>query len=158
MIHSIEHPMLTLPRTVIEAIENQAIDAYPNECCGAFLGKERKVSRAIAIPNTAAEEPRRRYFIDPMEYLRVEKEARASDEEFLAIYHSHPDHPARPSQYDLDHAWPGIDYVIAAVTSRGVEDITAWRLDARHTRFEEVRLSCGGRPYRNRRRRRAPIP
>lgn len=128
---------LTLPRSAVETIQRHARETYPNECCGALIGNGRKASVAVPIPNTAAEEPRRRYWIDPMEYLRVEKLARQSGEQLLGIYHSHPDHPARPSRYDLEHAWPNLDYVILAMTERDIGAMTAWRLDAARSRFEQ---------------------
>ncbi len=128
---------LTLPPSIVEQMRSHAREAYPNECCGAILGRDRGATLAIRLANTTDGEPRRRYLIRPDEYLRVERQARERGEQVLGIYHSHPDHPARPSQYDLQYAWPNIDYVIMAVTDRNVEAITAWRLAESQSQFEE---------------------
>ncbi len=128
---------LMLPHNVVDEMRGHARQEYPNECCGALLGKERKVSVAIPLPNATDDGRRRRFLIRPEEYLRVEARAREQGEQLLGIYHSHPDHPARPSQYDLEHAWPNLDYVVVAVTDREIEGITAWRLDEMQRRFDE---------------------
>ncbi len=131
------HHSLTLPQNVVEEMRSHARQAYPNECCGALLGREREASMAIPLPNATDGEPRRRFLIAPEEYLRVERQARERRELLLGIYHSHPNHPARPSQYDLEHAWPNLDYVIMTVTDREVGAMTAWRIDDTHSRFVE---------------------
>ena len=89
--------------------------AYPHECCGALIGRDGVVTEAFALPNTTEEGPRRRFLVRPDDYRAAEARARETGLELLGFYHSHPDHPARPSQYDLDHAWPLFSYVIVSV-------------------------------------------
>ena len=73
----------------------------------------------------------------------AESRASALDGELLGFYHSHPDHPARPSQYDLDHAWPNFAYIIVAVASGQAEAMTVWFLKDDRSSFEEGELQHG---------------
>ena len=102
--------VLTTP--VDAAIRAHGRDTFPHECCGALLGKDGVVREAYALPNTTAEGPRRRFLVRPDDYRVAETRACEAGLDLLGFYHSHPDHPARPSQYDLDHAWPSFSYVI----------------------------------------------
>jgi proteasome lid subunit RPN8/RPN11 len=132
---------LTLGPGVLDAIQAHGRDAYPHECCGALLGKDNVVRRAWPLPNTTDEGPRRRFLVRPQDYRSAE--SRASDEglELVGFYHSHPDHPARPSQYDLDHAWPVFSYVIISVAEGRPGDITSWRLADDRSAFAEELLA-----------------
>ena len=90
-------------------------ETYPHECCGALVGtRRRRHGDACALPNTTEEGPRRRFLVRPSDYRLAEQRRRELGGELLGFYHSHPDHPARPSQYDLDHAWPTFAYVIVS--------------------------------------------
>ncbi len=139
---------LKLPIAQIEAIRQHGSADYPSECCGILLGKAngvvKQVTEVVALKNLrhdpsraqellplddpARETEKNRFLIDPLDQLRVEKDARARGLDVLGYYHSHPDHPARPSLYDRDHAWPWYSYVIIGV-ERGVpKDLTSWLL------------------------------
>src|SRR3970040_1141812 len=97
---------ITLPAPVIGAIESHGREAYPNECCGALIGADGVVRETVALPNTTEEGPRRRFLVRPGDYRSAERQAASRGLELVGFYHSHPDHPARPSQYGLDPAWP----------------------------------------------------
>ena len=131
----------TLGPGVLEAIRDHGAEAYPHECCGALLGRDGTVIEAWALPNTTEEGPRRRFLIRPADYRSAEQRANATGLELLGFYHSHPDHPARPSQYDLDHAWPVFAYVILSVMNEEPGDITSWRLAADRSAFEPESLN-----------------
>ena len=131
----------TLGPGVVEAIRDHGAEAYPHECCGALLGRDGTIVEAWALPNTTEEGPRRRFLIRPADYRSAEQRAKATGQELLGFYHSHPDHPARPSQYDLDHAWPVFVYVILSVMSGQPGDITSWRLAADRSAFEPESLN-----------------
>jgi len=88
------------------AIRRHGEETYPHECCGALIGSGATIAAAVALPNTTEEGPRRRFLVRPSDYRMAEQQASERGGELLGFYHSHPDHPARPSQYDLDHAWP----------------------------------------------------
>ena len=93
---------------VARAIRAHGEETYPHECCGALVGKDGEVTAAVPLANTTEEGPRRRFLVRPSDYREAEKRAGELGAELLGFYHSHPDHPARPSQYDLDHAWPNL--------------------------------------------------
>src|SRR5690349_25040710 len=116
---------LIIDKENFSAIRRHGSADYPNECCGILLGKandaRKEVSEAVALKNLrldaaraqevlplespGRESERNRFLIEPLEQLRVEKGARARGLDVLGYYHSHPDHPARPSEYDGDHSW-----------------------------------------------------
>jgi len=102
-----------------------------------MLGKDGVVHEAFRLPNTTEEGPRRRFLVRPQDYLQAEKHARSAGLDLIGFYHSHPDHPARPSQYDLDHAWPSFSYVIVSVMAGEDTVLTSWRLKEDRSAFDE---------------------
>ncbi len=139
---------LRLNKAYSDAIRAHGSRDYPSECCGMMLGKaegdEKTVTEIVALrnlrhdPNRAQEilplgDPgketeKNRFLIDPLDQLRVEKDARKRGLDVLGYYHSHPDHPARPSNYDRDHAWPWYSYVIIAIERGTPKELTSWVL------------------------------
>ena len=122
-------------------LEAHAAETYPHECCGALYGEATgtgfAVVEAVRFPNTTSEGPRRRFLIQPSDYRVAEAHARDTKRPLIGFYHSHPDHPARPSQYDLDHAWPNMLYTITSVREGRVEVTTAWQLREDRSQFDE---------------------
>src|SRR5262245_9632478 len=112
----------------VEQIHRHAAEIYPNECCGFLLGKEaageKTVIEVAPVRNAwldrdvnpfevqPGESERNRNVVDPRDQMRVDREARAKGLDIVGYYHSHPDHPARPSEFDRRNAWPVIVYVI----------------------------------------------
>jgi proteasome lid subunit RPN8/RPN11 len=138
---------VTITGGVDQAIRAHGQETYPHECCGALLGRGDYVSGIVALPNTTEEGPRRRFLVRPSDYREAERRAGELGAELLGFYHSHPDHPARPSQYDLDHAWPTFAYVIVAVASGVAGDMTVWHLKDDRSTFEEGSLHYGENPH-----------
>jgi proteasome lid subunit RPN8/RPN11 len=134
-----DQPLL-LAETVAAAIRQHGQETYPHECCGALFGRDRRVESILALPNTTEEGPRRRFLVRPSDYRMAEARARDIGAELLGFYHSHPDHPARPSQYDLDHAWPTFAYIIVAVAAGAAADMTVWWLKDDRSQFEKGEL------------------
>jgi proteasome lid subunit RPN8/RPN11 len=126
-----------------EAIRRHGQETYPHECCGALVGAARRVTSVVSLPNTTEEGPRRRFLVRPSDYRLAESRASELGAELLGFYHSHPDHPARPSQYDLDHAWPNFAYIIVSVADGRAEDMTLWWLKDDRSTFEEGDLHHG---------------
>src|SRR6266852_9857744 len=124
-------------------IRRHGRETYPHECCGALVGRGAHVTGIVALPNTTEEGPRRRFLVRPSDYREAERQASELGGELLGFYHSHPDHPARPSQYDLDHAWPTFAYVIVSVASGAARDMTVWWLKDDRSDFEEGNLHHG---------------
>jgi len=127
-------------------IRRHGEETYPHECCGALIGTGNRVTATLALPNTTEEGPRRRFMVRPADYRAAEQKASELGAELLGFYHSHPDHPARPSQYDLDHAWPTFAYVIVAVAAGAAGDMTVWFLKDDRSRFDEGELNGDENP------------
>ena len=128
---------LDLPEDVEAAIRRHAVEAYPDECCGALLGSPGAAREALALGNNSDGERRRRFVVTPQDYQQAEARAGALGIELIGFYHSHPDHPAAPSQFDLDHAWPNLSYAIVWVRAGRAEDVRSWRLRSDRSRFDE---------------------
>jgi proteasome lid subunit RPN8/RPN11 len=119
---------------------------YPFECCGLLLGSfaedgHKAVVETYPISNAREEEAKRnRFLIEPEELLQGERYAREKGVDVIGFYHSHPDSPAAPSQYDLDHAWPTYSYIIVSVGSERALDLRSWEMEADRSRFntEEI--------------------
>ena len=125
------------------AIATHAQAEHPNECCGLMLGvlddTGRKIVREL-LPISNEREPdarRNRFLIGPTEMLRGERHARTRGLDIVGIYHSHPDVPAVPSQFDLDHAWPVYSYVIVTSTATTPGDLRSWVLREDRSGFDE---------------------
>jgi proteasome lid subunit RPN8/RPN11 len=105
--------------------------AYPNEGCGILLGNfasEVEVTEVREAANLRQDRARDRYVLDPRAILQAEKDARERGIDVVGFWHTHPDHPARPSQYDADHAWPDYVYVIMAIHAGQQVDVGAFVL------------------------------
>ena len=131
---------LVLPPALRRQIEAEGSAAYPNECCGILVGRDadgrRLVERLVEGRNVfEADEQYHRFSIDPRQQMNAEREAEAEGKVVLGFYHSHPDHPARPSEYDREHAWPFYSYVIVAIARGKPADLTSWVLDAETSQF-----------------------
>ena len=114
---------------------------YPHEACGLLGGKmegERTVIRQLVpLPNERSDSARNRYLIDPEAFRRAQTLLDGEGLEIVGVYHSHPDHPAKPSEFDRDHAWPWWSYVIVAVASGRSGDMKSWRLSDDRAAFAE---------------------
>jgi len=120
--------MLKISQSEYDAIRQHGEETYPHECCGVLLGRTddhvRLVSRSVRCGNTRSDSPHNRYHIAPQELVRIQSQARDAGVEIVGFYHSHPDHPARWSQTDLEEAhWIGCSYIITSV-ERGQAKIT----------------------------------
>jgi len=132
---------LQLNARVDAAIRAHGAETYPNECCGALIGRDGVITETLALPNMTDEGPRTRFRVTPKDYREAERRASDAGGELLGFYHSHPDHPARPSQYDLDHAWPFFSYVIVSVREGVSGDMTSWRLREDRSAFDQEDLN-----------------
>lgn len=127
-----------------EQVHAHLCRAYPEEGCGVLLGRDegamRTVERVAEFENQREDSRRNRYLISPEQLLTVEREAREEGLDVLGFFHSHPDHPAMPSAFDLEHAWPYYSYLIVSVEQGRVADARAWRLAPDRSRFEPETL------------------
>ena len=125
------------PAAVLDEIRAHGAEAYPYECCGAMIAVNGEIVEAFRLPNTTSAGARRRFRIGPSDYREAEARARERHGTLAGFYHSHPDHPAHPSQHDLEHAWPNLIYVIVSVNAGSAGDITAWRLRDDRSAFDQ---------------------
>ena len=137
--------MIALTAEHVAAIRAHASRTYPEECCGLLLGRVEgdaaRVEQVRATANAHQGERGRRFLVDPRDHLAAQREARASGLTVLGSYHSHPDHPARPSEDDRREAWPNLHYVIVGV-ARGVPgEISSWTLAGEGGALRAERLS-----------------
>ena len=141
---------IELQRLHDQQIRQHGVEAYPNECCGVLLGKEQEgrkvVTDILLLKNAREDSPRNRFLILPEDFLQSDREARRRGVDILGFYHSHPDHPARPSEFDRQHAWPWYTYLILAVEQGVPREMTGWQLSDDRERFrpEEMILSGDG--------------
>ena len=131
---------IAIARTAIEAIQTHGAADFPYECCGALVEVDGRITEAVALKNTTGGGATRRFRIGPDGYREAEGHARHFGGTLAGFYHSHPNEPARPSQYDLDHAWPNLVYVIVSVNAGTPGDITAWLLRDDRSGFDEGEL------------------
>ena len=138
---------ITLSDAVMTAVRKHGAETYPNECCGALIGRDGTVLESFALPNMTEEGPRRRFLVRPQDYRAAEARAAETGRELLGFYHSHPDHPAQPSRYDLDHAWPSFSYVIVSVRDRQARELRSWRLRDDRSQFDEQEVIAAARDF-----------
>ena len=141
--------MIVLEREQEDAIRRHGEAEYPHECCGLLVGRveadgRKTVLEVYPVSNAReAEAKHNRSLILPDEYVRGERHARARGLEIVGNYHSHPDHPAEPSKFDLEHAWPTWSYVIVSVGAGQARDLRSWEMRADRSRFDEEEIAKG---------------
>jgi proteasome lid subunit RPN8/RPN11 len=122
------------------------VGAYPHEGCGVLIGRfdgERAVViEATSGTNTNSERSRDRYLLDPADIVRAGRGARERGLDIVGFWHSHPDHPARPSQFDTDHAWLDYVYIIVNTTAGGAGDLNGFTLVDEGGPFEQLVLAA----------------
>ena len=123
---------LKLSQELEARIRSHAAETYPYECCGALLGRDgdegREVLALVPLENRRDDSPRNRFSITPEDVRLAEHKAREQRIDLIGWYHSHPDHPAAPSEFDREHAWPWYSYIIVRSESQGTKEMNSWRL------------------------------
>ena len=137
-----------LPRQIHEAIQREGVAAYPNECCGILVGRDsngvRTVERIIPMKNNFDEQEQyHRFTIDPMALARADEAAVKEGKAVVGFYHSHPDHPAQPSEYDRTHVppWSYYSHIIVAIEKGKPAAMTCWTLNESTEQFDEQLIS-----------------
>lgn len=125
--------MITIEQAAEKIMNDDAVNAFPDECCGFMFGNEdaagRVVTQALPIDNAAVENRKRRFVISPKDYMKGEQYAIENEVALLGIYHSHPNHPAIPSEHDRVAAQPFFSYVIISVQNGIVNHTRSWVLN-----------------------------
>ncbi|SRR5712691_2970779 len=137
---------LRISQAVLEHIREHLEAGYPNEACGALIGRAggadapRQGIEFRGMRNTNVERSRHRYNIDPVEHLQVQRDAEGRGLEIIGWVHSHPDNQARMSEFDSTHGWPFYSYVVASVVRGRFAKARSFRLDESSGEYGEERL------------------
>ncbi|MCI4319129.1 MAG: M67 family metallopeptidase [Thermoplasmata archaeon] len=143
---------LWLPPEALVALRAHAERDYPEECCGFLVGEvdpstqHRTVHRALAARNRVSEDRERRFAIVPQDLADLEERLEPEGLTVLGFYHSHPDHPALPSSFDTEHAWPWYTYLIVRVVAGQASEMGCFELDPDRREFRSVRAVTLERP------------
>jgi len=139
--------MLVLNNEIVRGIREYGARDYPNETCGAMLGldsgERREVRSLFPLTNRRDDSPRNRFSITADDFRAAERAAKQQGLELVGWYHSHPDHPAKPSEYDREHAWPWYSYVIVSVAQGQPQDMTSWQLSDDRSHFLPEEIASG---------------
>ena len=141
--------MIRLRRGQGDAISRHGEADYPQECCGLLLGRIemnglKVVEEAYPISNAREEEAKRnRFLIKPEEFIKGQKYAASAGMDIVGFYHSHPDHPSSPSEFDKEHAWPVYSYVIVSVNNGAAGGLRSWELEADRSAFGPETITEG---------------
>jgi proteasome lid subunit RPN8/RPN11 len=135
---------LQIRSELLHRIHAHGVETYPHECCGALLGRDsdalREVLDLLPLANRRDDSPRNRFEVTPEDVLLAERTGREKKLELIGWYHSHPDAPARPSEFDREHAWPWYSYVIVSVQKGEPRDTTSWRLQDDRSAYDPEAL------------------
>jgi proteasome lid subunit RPN8/RPN11 len=133
--------MLQISLEILSEISAHGEKAYPQEGAGFLLGQDgdqRRVTGILALSNSREEASRHnRYLITPQDYLKAEQEADRLGLSLIGVFHSHPDHPNQPSEYDRDWAQPFFSYIITTISAGRAVESRSWRLAEDRSNFEE---------------------
>ena len=129
-----------LDADALETIKGHGAETFPHECCGGLIAIDGRIVEAFRLENTTSEGAARRFRVSPDDYRQAESRASKRGGTLAGFYHSHPNEPARPSAYDLAHAWPNFAYVIISVRAGVPDDITVWHLRDDRSAFDEGEL------------------
>ena len=138
--------MIQISEESLNAIRAHGEQDWPYECCGLLIGRFEEglktTLETYPISNAREESAKRnRFLIQPEELIRGEKYAASKKLDIVGFYHSHPQSPAVPSQYDLEHAWPTYSYIIVSVIDQKAGDLFSWEQEPDRSKFnsEEIR-------------------
>ena len=138
--------MIILSQMHINAINAHGEQDYPYECCGLLIGRfqdgTKEVVETYPISNAREEEAKRnRFLIRPEELLAGERAAMQKGLDVVGFYHSHPDEPAVPSGYDLDHAWPIYSYIVVSIRQGRAHDLQSWEMEPDRSKFNPEKMT-----------------
>ncbi|MES1215823.1 MAG: M67 family metallopeptidase [Bacteroidota bacterium] len=135
--------MLNIESTPLEEMIKDAVKTFPDECCGFLFGSEENDNRTVikiqVVDNAKEGDKRRRFVISPKDYLKAEQFAELNNLQLIGVYHSHPNHPAIPSEHDRVAAQPFFSYIILSVINNEFDHIRSWQLNT-ESQFEEEKI------------------
>ncbi|NIR66586.1 MAG: M67 family metallopeptidase [Gammaproteobacteria bacterium] len=136
---------LLIPKALLESIHQHGERAYPEEGAGFLLGKQdgesRQVKELIPLTNSREDDARHnRYLLTAKDMLHGETEAQKRSLDVVGVFHSHPDHPNQPSDFDREWALPWFSYVITSVADGKAAGSRSWRLEEDRSGFKEEQI------------------
>jgi proteasome lid subunit RPN8/RPN11 len=144
--------ILKLRSALAAKIQAHGMETYPHECCGAILGRDENGAREalalLPLANRREDSPRNRFEVTPEDVQFAEKTAAEKKLELIGWYHSHPDAPARPSEFDREHAWPWYSYIIVSVQSGMPREMNSWRLQDDRAAYDPEAIESPGQSPR----------
>ena len=140
--------MIHIKKEHMDEIEAHGKEGYPHEVCGIILGiagsEKNEALQLRRAANLNTDRAHDRYELDPKDLLRAEKDARDGEMEIIGFYHSHPDHPDIPSEFDRERAWPSYSYIIISVMGGKETSTKSWLLNDESQAFEEEKIIVSG--------------
>jgi proteasome lid subunit RPN8/RPN11 len=139
---------LQISEELAARIRAHGIETYPHECCGAILGtddSDRIVRDLMPLQNRRDDSPRNRFEVTPDDVRMAEKTATDKKLDLIGWYHSHPDAPARPSEFDREHAWPWYSYIIVSIQKGEPKDMNSWRLKDDRASYDQEPIALGAK-------------
>jgi proteasome lid subunit RPN8/RPN11 len=136
--------MIIIEPPIRQLLIEDAVNTFPDECCGFLFGREetdgtRVVIDILVVDNSKQGDKRRRFEISPLDYMTAEQHALDHDWTLLGVYHSHPNHPAIPSEHDRVAAQPYFSYLIISVLNNEIITLRSWLLNEEQ-QFEEEKI------------------
>lgn len=136
--------MIIIEPSIRQLLVEDAVNTFPDECCGFFFGREEKdgtrvIIDILVVDNSKEGDKTRRFLISPADYMAAEQHALDHDWDLLGVYHSHPNHPAIPSEHDRKAAQPYFSYIIISVMNGEHINIRSWRLNEQE-QFDEEKV------------------
>lgn len=138
--------MIIISKGKIAEILDHVKKTYPLECCGLLAGidkGQKEVIAVYALKNLNTKRACDRYEIDPAEYMKADQEAAKRGIQIIGVYHSHPDHPSRPSEFDASRAWEGYSYLIIAIKNGEECEFKSWIFLESEKTFKEEEVKIG---------------
>ncbi|GAB4455541.1 MAG: M67 family metallopeptidase [Anaerolineales bacterium] len=133
---------LVIGGSLIKQISAHLESAYPEEGAGFLLGGGNEVREIFPLPNAREDAARHnRYLITPEDYLKAEMKAAELGMDLIGVFHSHPDCPNAPSEYDREWAQPFFSYLITRVDKGKAVSHRSWRLAEDRSKFEEEKVT-----------------
>lgn len=133
---------LALSKALLDQIHAHGEKAYPEEGAGFLIGSDGRVESVLPLENAREDGARHnRFLIPPDAYLAAELTAERLGLSLIGVFHSHPDHPNRPSEYDREWAQPFFSYIITTVTEGKATESRCWRLLEDRSKFEEEEIT-----------------
>ncbi len=133
----------------IDVIRQLGVESHPHECCGLLGGRvdngRKIVLEVIPAENQRSDSPRNRFLISPDFFRRTNQDLEDRGLQILGFFHSHPDCPATPSEYDREHAWPWYSYAIVSVFAGESREFLSWTLKEDRSGFDSERIEIGPR-------------